>query len=1477
MKMLFLLMMTACMRQAPVVLRVSDAVCPGKLFTINGEGLAQDAEVVIGAVDGRAEAPPSPKFRQLGIVQRDRDGHFVVAMLPADVSPGVYRLRVHTAAGWSRPVFLNAARVLFLSEREAYRGLTLRISGRNLDGREFSMNCGRTKVRLNDGQGHIYPVTVSDINPYCVAFVIGRQPPGTYSVEASNDNGLVWGKLDNGQRLRIVNPPVGSPETLDPLDMGVAWASHFNWRNRYPVPAGRGEDMTGRIQAMIDKAAASPHGGIVYLPAGAYGVSKLLLREHVVLMGEGRGRTVLHYIGHDKDFITCVDGAVSHGHIGVARLSITAPAHSQQRPDIFINLGQSAIWQGATDIHKRTAAEMFVVGVAIDYDLTETRKDRRGLPVCSIGKERLYVANCRFVGFRMESHNYVSEYVTVRDNYAEFAMGVFVYTGDFLFLENNRINGHTEINREKHGFMIRANSYLYNNVVAHTGSKEGPGNDNFNDGEAICNETPGGTHNFGYVRTAGRRSLTAGYTYGPFRIPSVEIYNHRSVLIVHGKGLGQLRRVASMDTASRRITVDRAWTVIPDSTSRFTLIEPNENIVYYKNTIIDNPKGYWLFGNSIDCVVAANNSIDCDGIFLFSCIYTNDEDPQYYFAPNYFNRIIHNRISGISRKSRRAGIGMNSTREGRTNGSYVGVTNYGNEIRDNYITGQPAETPLAQVTEAPAVSGIFIYSTVHSSAYDGKNVAGDATNQIVEGNTLHELRAGINLSRCCYGQVLRDNTGDSTVGILINDSTGSQQTLVLPRPKAPLLSLAYGPATINIQEGRDGFWEYRTRDVGRAVQVDPPVFELDGKKTAGYWKNVTQGPTDTLPDGVVRFRVAGSLLQDSSLRLTAVFQLAPHNPIVKFRYVLSASRPVLLTKKNGCDALRYLSVPGFGTGDVTEIRLSEYNEKDHAYTLSENAVSGSAFADSAALMGPILVSSSGGYSRLLAYEHGSEYPNRFVEYRLFPDRRIAVHAVKSNYLARQPVDSSHPYETIWFQLGAVAGDVSRLASTYRKFILHYDAEQNASRTPYIYYNTWGRQERVKWAGGTYLSSMDLAYTLKEIEVAHKLGIEVYVLDMGWYQKTGDWNVNTKLFPDTLRQVKALLDKYGMKLGLWFNPTVASVSSDMLRENDANRIEWNGQPDKPFPIWETEESVRLSLVSPYWENYADKLIQLVKQLGVTYFKLDAVYQYAANGVGHFYGTKDNPIEERTESYAFQLTKYLSKVISRVQQVCPQAIFDLDVTEPDRAVGLQFLSSGKYFMFNNGPYFHSFGLTKEWGSLLPSGNAQLFTNPGPARGWFTRPVMRYDKWIPSVLFLGHYQLDGDSASLDINLASAILGANGIWGEILNCTPYQISRTHEILGLYKQVRDDITESDPVITGVPGASPEIYEKINDNGRGAIVVFAEHPGAYTYISRNAVSGGCWHTAGADVRVDKDGHAVVQAHFTKPGAQILFFGLNQLK
>ena len=210
--------------------------------------------------------------------------------------------------------------------------------------------------------------------------------------------------------------------------------------------------------------------------------------------------------------------------------------------------------------------------------------------------------------------------------------------------------------------------------------------------------------------------------------------------------------------------------------------------------------------------------------------------------------------------------------------------------------------------------------------------------------------------------------------------------------------------------------------------------------------------------------------------------------------------------------------------------------------------------------------------------------------------------------------------------------------------------------------------------------------------------------------------------------------------------------------------------------------------------------------MSYFTFDAVDQYACDGDNGFHGTSANSPQERADSYAFQLPIYLSKVVDKVCAAAPNTIFELDVTEAGRSMGLGFLSSGKYIILNNGAYFHNFDIVPPWTTPLANGNVQIFTNPGPARGWFTRSVLTYDKWLPFTLLLTYYQTDGSRNSQLINVASLILGQNGIWGNILDNSPADVEFIHGILEKYKQVRGDVTASDPVREGEPGNSSEVW-----------------------------------------------------------------------
>ncbi|MFP4383515.1 MAG: alpha-galactosidase [Spirochaetia bacterium] len=671
-----------------------------------------------------------------------------------------------------------------------------------------------------------------------------------------------------------------------------------------------------------------------------------------------------------------------------------------------------------------------------------------------------------------------------------------------------------------------------------------------------------------------------------------------------------------------------------------------------------------------------------------------------------------------------------------------------------------------------------------------------------------------------------------------------------------------------------------------------PVFPVDGRSVPSELDQTEKVSSYRIAvNGTREILIRGRLSALPGVLLETVFRVSQESPVFRFFYRLRGSgRHRLSARIPGSSGreqpLTYLSLHHPPAASLTEVRFSEFNEMIHSFSLVEEPVSPGMLDAGVSVMGPMLVQDRGDTACLLAYEHGSQYPDAFAAFKKGEDGRIVLGAVKGNYLEGEPLDQPEGFETIWFQFAAVGASaavegwnngsprtapspVDRLAAEYRRFQLRYATENLESRKPYIFYNTWAYQERNKWWNGKrFLDSMHRDRILEEIDRAHQMGIEVFVIDTGWYEKTGDWAVSRERFPDGLAAVRKALEERNMKLGLWFNPKVAAVSSGILKEYRDCVMSWQGMESAPHPIWETEESRGMCLVSRFWEAFADELIRLVKELGVTYFKWDAIDQYGCDSPNHFHGDESHSFRERADSYAFNLGRYMSKIVDKVCAACPGAIVDFDITEGNRYVGLGFLTSGKYFLINNGPYYKNFDVPDD-----PDRWTNIFVRPGPARGWFCRTPLTFDRWIPSVLFLTHYLPDDPADSQIINLASLMLGQNGIWGDLLSVSDEGVSLIAKLLGFYKQVRDDVTKADPVRIGTVGGGVEVHEKLSgEPGRGLVAAFTNGGTEYSFVTSRPVVRTFQTTTGAEVEIVGDGHAGIRVRKDAPGAVIVFFG-----
>jgi len=561
----------------------------------------------------------------------------------------------------------------------------------------------------------------------------------------------------------------------------------------------------------------------------------------------------------------------------------------------------------------------------------------------------------------------------------------------------------------------------------------------------------------------------------------------------------------------------------------------------------------------------------------------------------------------------------------------------------------------------------------------------------------------------------------------------------------------------------------------------------------------------------------------------------------------------------GRDQMVFLAVNRIDDDRLTEVRFSDFDRHRHSYRPAEVSHGRST---SLVAAGPLFVIERSGHSVLVAYEHGS-HSDPFVEV-VVDTESVALRARKGSYLDRQPL----PYSSVWTHVGIVAGGVNDVAHEFRTFLLDHQPDSLGSRRSETFYNTWAMQERsMWWHGGRYLDPMREETILAEIDAAHDIGVDAFVIDTGWYTKTGDWRVNPERFSADLAAVRARLELYGMRMGLWFGPTSAAVTSEVFMARPNLQMSLEGIRADAREVCETEASVSMCLVSEYADYFVEQLIRLYRETNVSIFKWDAVGQYGCDDPGHRHGDSSHTRQERADSYSFQLPLVLTEIARRLASEIPDAVVDFDVTEPGRSFGLSFLSAGRFFLVNNGPYFTSFDIPG-----FENENTNLLFYAGGARARAVRASTDFDRWIPSNLLLCHYLPDDPTSSQLANVASMVLGHNGLWGELSRVSLDGRALLRSVLHHYRRVRDDISRAAPTGPTYVGSSPEVHEKIAE-GRGVVAAFSPFAQSFRYVTRHPVSAEIWHTPGVRVLPTTEGHAILEFSFPNDdGSALVFFG-----
>jgi len=490
----------------PVVWRISECVSPGKLVSLFGGNLT--GSPVVKFVDSKGNI-----LAKSGCLQNDSAGQFAKVIFP-DIPPGVYALYVSNNTGWSAlPVYINRADPRWISEERGYPGLKMKLMGRNLDALGYGGHSG-TEIRLiSSDNGNAFRTMPLSISSYALDFIIPEAiKPGNYYVEVKTGSasfGQEWVRLTNASEHpdKVSDIKIAiekAPAEKQAKDLGVAWANDFNWSTVYDVKTGfnaKGDgttDDTKAIQNAIDNA-AHLGGGIVFLPAGTYNISGLLLDKNIILKGEDKSKTTIHYYRNEPatgkvnivfESRGSEDDPASAKRVGlqgICNIKVTvSPLQDKSKKLLFCELGCGREKPWPPDNKYLTASRIFIYNCIIDFGFESRFWD--GFEVSGAGHV-LVAGNSFFVGSPCWSHA-VKKYFIIRDNSIVFASEQVSVSADKLIMENNIITGHIVpgVTSNLHGVFTNEavygfnmwNSYFNNNVIKNLNYVPG------NDGEIFC-------------------------------------------------------------------------------------------------------------------------------------------------------------------------------------------------------------------------------------------------------------------------------------------------------------------------------------------------------------------------------------------------------------------------------------------------------------------------------------------------------------------------------------------------------------------------------------------------------------------------------------------------------------------------------------------------------------------------------------------------------------------------------------------------------------------------------------------------------------------------------------------------------------------------------------------------------------------------------------------------------------------------------
>ncbi len=226
---------------------------------------------------------------------------------------------------------------------------------------------------------------------------------------------------------------------------------------------------------------------------------------------------------------------------------------------------------------------------------------------------------------------------------------------------------------------------------------------------------------------------------------------------------------------------------------------------------------------------------------------------------------------------------------------------------------------------------------------------------------------------------------------------------------------------------------------------------------------------------------------------------------------------------------------------------------------------------------------------------------------------------------------------------AVPQDV--VDDAYARFVADHLTVCDPARVPTIVVNSWV----------PFLTGVDRATLLEQIDRAAELGVDAYQVDDGWYDRLGDWNDDRSKFPNGLDEVAAYARARGVRFGLWMAIATVDEQSQVYREHrEWLSLDANGNPNR-HPV---KGTAIMCLDSGYFDFILAKMNALISRCGVDLLKLDFSVVRNVYAPGRYHGCyAANHAHRSPNDSHLRLVERLFDLVRSLKREHPRLLVDV----------------------------------------------------------------------------------------------------------------------------------------------------------------------------------------------------------------------------